>query len=207
MKVSTLFSGTELLQCLPKPTNISIPSPPTRGSIAYVMRTGFYSSQGELIRTMLYSSERMTANNREAFSFIGILLIFAVLSAGYVLNIGLRDAGRNKYKLLLHCIMIVTSVIPPELPIELSLAVTQSMASLTKIGIFCTEPFRIPIAGKIDICCFDKTGTLTSDKIEVIGVSDERGEIIEKDKISLEIAMVLSGCHSLLYLDNKVKME
>ncbi|CAE7885328.1 PDR2, partial [Symbiodinium sp. KB8] len=112
----------------------------------------------------------------EAYCFIAILLFFAVLACIYVLYDGLvlvparGETPRSTFKLLLAVSHIITSVVPPEFPIMLSLAVNLSLVALVSKRIFCTEPFRVPLAGQIQTCCFDKTGTLTSDSMEVGGV-------------------------------------
>jgi cation-transporting ATPase 13A1 len=110
------------------------------------------------MRKILFARERVIGNSYETFYFIAILVFFAVLASFAVLKHGLVDPSRNRFKLILHCIMIVTSVVPPELPMELSLAVTNSLAALSKGLVFCTEPFRIASAGKLEVLCFDKTG-------------------------------------------------
>ena len=58
---------------------------------------------------MLFSTERVSANNLESFLFTGFLLIFAIAASRYVWVKGI-ERGLRKSKLLLDCIMIITSV-------------------------------------------------------------------------------------------------
>ena len=149
-------------------------SAPDDGCLAMVLRTGFDTQQGSLLRTMVHTSTKAQSdgvNTKDTFLFIVILLLCAVFSSSIVLKHGWDDPTRNRFKLILHVIIIITSVVPPELPMELSLAVTSSLADLIKrCAVYCTEPFRIPLAGMVDTCCFDKTGTLTSDEMVLRGV-------------------------------------
>ena len=100
---------------------------------------------------MIFSTERVSANTFEAFLFIGFLLVFAIAASAYVWIKGVDkrlraeadicaglERGMAKGKLLLDCILIITSVVPPELPMELSLAVNASLVALQKYG----EPDR-----------------------------------------------------------------
>ncbi|KAH8098383.1 calcium-transporting ATPase [Aureococcus anophagefferens] len=158
------------------------------------------------MRTILFATERVLGSS-ETGRFIGTLLVFAVCASAYVLREGLRDPDRNRFKLCLHCVLIVTSVVPPELPMELSLAVTNSLAALAKSAVYCTEPFRIAFAGALDVCCFDKTGTLTSDELAVRGVALEPLDALALAKardVDADCAVVLAACHALAAVDGRL---
>ena len=43
----------------------------------------------------------------------------------------------------------------------MTMAINNSLTYLRKKRLFCTEPHRMKLAGKVDVCVFDKTGTLT----------------------------------------------
>ena len=223
-KNAFLWGGTKVLQVThgqaseDAPDSIpvirsGVEQPPDNGAMAIVVKTGFETSQGNLVRTMIYSTEHVSANNVEALLFILFLTVFAVAASWYVWQEGVaRD--RKRSKLLLDCVLIVTSVVPPELPMELSLAVNTSLAALAKFAIFCTEPFRIPLAGRLDVACFDKTGTLTGEDLVVDGIAGlnlSKGKGTERDgahstltkvaDVGMQTTLVLSTAHALVKLD------
>ena len=209
-KNSIIFAGTKVVKTErsdehePLPKNVTT-APPDKGAICLVIKTSFSTSQGKLLRTVLYSGERNKGDDTtEAFVFIGVLLVIALIASYYVLKKGLQREGTLTYKLLLRCIIIITSVVPAELPIELTLTINNSLFFLQSKRIVCIEPFRIPFAGKIDICCFDKTGTLTKDEFIMRGIvqtnsTDPQNAYDSKE----ETLSILLGCNSLLNINGK----
>lgn len=185
------------------------------GICAFVLKNGFETKQGKLMRMILFSSDRVTVESAEVYYYLLILLVFALIASYIVLKEGLKDPDRSRYKILLRCVLIITNVVPPELPMQLSLAVNYSIMTLMKKVIFCTEPFRIPNAGKVNICCFDKTGTLTKNDLVIRGLTAmhlqnatnfNKKKAVVDDKIvplsevhnhSKDSLIVLGGCHTI----------
>jgi cation-transporting ATPase 13A1 len=68
------------------------------------------------MRMILFSSDRVTVENPEVYLYLLILLVFALIASYKVLSEGLKDIDRSRYKIMLRCVMIITSVVPPDLP-------------------------------------------------------------------------------------------
>merc|ERR1719237_839113 len=83
-------------------------------AVAYILRTGFDTTQGKLCRTILFSAERVTVQSREALFFLMILLAFALCACGYILYDGLvvaptrvDEPSRTTFKLFLSVSHII----------------------------------------------------------------------------------------------------
>lgn len=215
-KVHVLYAGTTLLQHTEgKTTNgndATSLKPPNGGVVCFALRTGFQSAQGKLVRMIEYSSEQVMSDTKETLILLALLLMFALCSSGYVMYKGLQEQKRSQYELVLRCVLILTSVVPPELPMQTAVAVNTALMSLWKSQVFCTEPFRVPYAGRVDYCLFDKTGTLTSDQLETVGVVpngnsplNEGGgvQLSHRDETPLPLQLVIAGCHSVVEVGGK----
>ena len=224
-RVHVLFSGTSLVQHggaaeVDAPTlrpavaarrgggaNASeVPDPPDGGCVCYVLATAFSSSQGELMWMIEFSTAQVSSDKKETLLLLILLLFFALLSAGYVMKRGLEEGKKSQYELALRCVQIITSVVPPELPMQTALAVNTALMALVKAQIFCTEPYRVPLAGKLTHTFFDKTGTLTTDELIAKGVvnaasAGNGGGAVALGALgsaSQELSCVVGGCHALL---------
>jgi cation-transporting ATPase 13A1 len=68
------------------------------------------------MRVILFSQDRVSVESPEVYLYLLILLVFALVASYHVLTESIKDPDRSRYKIILRCILIITNVVPPELP-------------------------------------------------------------------------------------------
>ncbi|KAI8968365.1 hypothetical protein BDF20DRAFT_981485 [Mycotypha africana] len=156
-----LFMGTKMVR-VRGTDNIST-------ATAIVVRTGFNTAKGALVRSMLFPKPNNFKFYRDSFRFIGVLSIIAII--GFLISsVNFVRLGIDTTTMILRALDLITIVVPPALPATLSIGTSFAIGRLRKLGIFCISPPRVNISGKIDCMCFDKTGTLTEDGLDIHGI-------------------------------------
>jgi cation-transporting P-type ATPase 13A2 len=156
-KKFSLYSGTKVIQA--------------RGAEckAVVVRTGYVTVKGALVRDILYPAETKFKFYQDSLYFVGAMAIIGIVGFAATLP-QLIDAGTNKADLIDKSLDLITITVPPALPATMSVGVAFAILRLKRSKIFCISPPRVNISGMIQIMVFDKTGTLTEDGLEMKGV-------------------------------------
>uniref|UniRef100_A0A673YJJ7 Polyamine-transporting ATPase 13A3 n=1 Tax=Salmo trutta TaxID=8032 RepID=A0A673YJJ7_SALTR len=197
-KRHTLFCGTHVIQ--------------TRfysGELvkAVVVRTGFSTAKGQLVRSILYPKPTDFKLYRDAYLFL--LCLVAIAGIGFVYSIVLSVPAKT---IIIESLDIITITVPPALPAAMTAGIVYAQRRLKRIGIFCISPQRINICGQLNLVCFDKTGTLTEDGLDLWGVQRvEKGtfhlseENAYKDTlVKSQFVACMATCHSLTNIDGKL---
>lgn len=138
-------------------------------AVGMVVRTGFNTTKGALVRSMLFPKPMGFKFYRDSFRFIGVLAGIAGL--GFLgSSYNFVKLGIKWHTIIIRALDLVTIVVPPALPATMSIGTSFAIARLRKNGIYCISPNRVNIAGKVNLACFDKTGTLTEEGLDVLGV-------------------------------------
>ncbi|KAJ1343690.1 hypothetical protein BSLG_001765 [Batrachochytrium salamandrivorans] len=140
-----------------------------RGAVAMAVRTGFNTTKGSLVRSIIFPRPNKFKFYQDSFRFIGVLSVIAGL--GFISSLYFFIELKMGWStILLRALDLITIVVPPALPATLAIGTSFAMSRLRQTEIFCTSPPRVNICGKINVMCFDKTGTLTQEGLDVLGV-------------------------------------
>jgi cation-transporting ATPase 13A3/4/5 len=172
-----------------------------------VARTGFESVKGRLVLSILYPNALPFKFDQQALYFIGALFIVALV--GFAVNVkALLDFGASAARIVQRGCDMVTIVVPPALPLALTVGTAYAVLALKKEKILCISPTRVNLAGKVNCFCFDKTGTLTTEGLEFAGVRlcSAAGffpeTTIERSFLSNAMLILLASCHCLTHVKN-----
>ncbi|GMK53976.1 hypothetical protein CspeluHIS016_0105620 [Cutaneotrichosporon spelunceum] len=164
-----LFSGTKIIRVRAGARPSWAPASDKPIALAMVTRTGFDTTKGALVRSMLFPKPLGFKFYKDSMNFIGVLAMIA--GFGFAISaIGFIEMGISWDTIIVRALDLITIVVPPALPATLTIGTTFAIGRLRKSGIFCISPNRVNIGGKINVVCFDKTGTLTEEGLDVLGV-------------------------------------
>ncbi|XP_020772878.2 LOW QUALITY PROTEIN: polyamine-transporting ATPase 13A3-like [Boleophthalmus pectinirostris] len=201
-KRHTLFCGTQVIQ--------------TRfytGEMvkAVVVRTGFSTEKGQLVRSILYPKPTDFKLYRDAYLFL--LCLVGVAAIGFIYTVALSVINNVPPRLIvIKSLDIITITVPPALPAAMTAGIVYAQRRLKRVGIFCISPQRINMCGQLNLVCFDKTGTLTEDGLDLWGVQrvEERRFLAPESSVNTEalcsspFVACMASCHSLTTIEGQL---
>ncbi|VVC45388.1 Hypothetical protein CINCED_3A014162 [Cinara cedri] len=177
---------------------------------AVVVRTGFHTSKGSLVRSILYPTPVDFEFERDSYKFIQVLAGIAAIGFIYTVTIKV-SRGQPFSAIVMKALDLITVVVPPALPAAMTVGQMYAQSRLKDHHIYCISPRAINVAGSINCVCFDKTGTLTEDGLDmwgVVPVTTSKFLPCYKNISSMPADHLLMSamvtCHSITSIDGKL---
>ncbi|KAL8843099.1 MAG: hypothetical protein Q9170_000229 [Blastenia crenularia] len=159
-------------------------------ALAVVARTGFNTTKGALVRSMLFPKPSGFKFYKDAFRYISVMA--GVAGAGFVASfVNFVRLNLAWHLIIVRALDLITIVVPPALPATLTIGTNFALSRLRTKRIFCISPQRVNVGGKLDVICFDKTGTLTEEGLDVLGL-----RVVHSP--AMRFSELLSGSSTLL---------
>ena len=177
---------------------------------AVVLRTGFNTTKGDLVRSILHPKPVDFRFNVDTYKYVAGLGVIALcgMVAAIVIKVSKKNPAEDIVKRSLD---LITIAVPPALPGALAAGLIYAQNRLRKQKIYCISPRTINICGTLNTFVFDKTGTLTEDGLDLKSVLPTRlaaddtnryfdvslneiNDFKEEDQVILE---AMASCHSI----------
>ena len=136
---------------------------------AVVIRTGYNTTKGDLVRSILYPPPVDFQFDKDSHKFIGTLALIATAGMFYTMY-RMYKAEETFTDMIFEVLDLITIAVPPALPAAMTICIVMANKRLIPKNIFCISPRTINVAGAVDCTCFDKTGTITEDGMDMWGV-------------------------------------
>lgn len=161
-------------------------------ALALVVRTGFNTTKGALVRSMLFPKPSGFKFYRDSFRYISVMA--GIAGVGFIASfISFIRLGLAWHLIIVRALDLITIVVPPALPATLTIGTNFALSRLKQKQIFCISPQRVNVGGKIDVMCFDKTGTLTEEGLDVLGLRVVQKPGMRFSEILTDSSSVLPG--------------
>jgi cation-transporting ATPase 13A2 len=147
--------------------------------LAIVIRTGYNTEKGKLLRTIFMPKIIKFRFFEEAMMFVYIMIVVSIIGSIIYLVYQLYFLTEIKFtvkKIVLNILGLFFSTVKPVLPFSLYIGLAASKDKLTEKGILCSNKYKINECGRTDTIFFDKTGTITKDNSIFNGMYISMGE-------------------------------
>jgi len=188
-KKFTVSAGTLPKICRHEPTGI-------------IVATGFTTAKGDLVRSVLFPKPNRFSFYADSFKFIGIMGIIGLIGFAWALGFLLHQ-GAGVKTIIIRSLDLITIVVPPVLPLVLTIGTSFSISRLKTLNISCISLPAVNAAGRVSVVVFDKTGTITEDWMSLKGVFNE--ELVEAKNTEYCIQENMAVCNSLTYLNGSIE--